>query len=349
MKTLISIITLLFPLITRAQVNNAYTLQGKANNPATLTLQYMKEGELIKNSGEVNNGEVKITGTINTKVQASLLIVPKVTANGSSGTMATMVRLWLEPGNIKINNLDSAQKGKVYFTGTVLNDESNDLVKQKLAIGLPFGLQRDEAVKAVAINFIKAHPNSMVSLTELDITLSRGIPDLAIVEPLFNSLSAEVRSSAIGKNYQEKLVKWKTVDISSIAPDFTQSDVKGMPVKLSDYKGKYILIDFWASWCHPCRDENPNLVKQYNLYKDKNFVILSISLDERKSDWLKAIKEDKLPWKQVSDLKRNNEAKVKYGVQSIPENFLVSPDGKIIGKSLRGEELDKKLLEVFGK
>jgi peroxiredoxin len=349
MKKCLSLIIVLFPLISLAQVNNNYTLEGKADKPATLTLQYMAEGKLIKNSGEVKDGEIKLSGNIDTKVQASLLIMPKESANGTSGTMGSMVRLWLEPGNIKINNLDSVQKGKVFFTGTMLNNETYELSKEKASIKLPVGKEHDDAAKKISVNFIKAHPNSLVSLIELDVTLSRGIPDIAIVEPLFNGLSSAIKTSGAGKSYQKRLDNWKKVDVGVIAPDFTQPDQYGKLVKLSDYKGKYVLIDFWASWCHPCRDENPNLLKQYELYKDKNFTILSVSLDEIKDNWIKAVKEDKLPWKQVSDMKRHNEAVVKYGVGSIPENFLVAPDGKIIAKSLRGEELNKKLKEVLDK
>lgn len=348
MKTLISMLTILLPFTLRAQVNN-YTIEGKTNQPATFTLQYTINGKPQKNTAEVKNGEIRLSGTVEEQVQASLMISPKETGNGKDGVMGTMVRFWLEPGNIKIDNLDAVQKG-IRFSGTPLNDETNELNRAKMALtSLPEGKQQDDVIKQVAIEFIKAHPNSLVSFMELDYTLSRGIPDLTLVQPLFNSLSAAIKSSPMGMDYQKKLIKWRTVDIESVAPDFTQPDQSGKTISLSDYKGKYVLIDFWASWCHPCRDENPNLVKQYNLYKNKNFTILSVSLDERKEDWLKAIKEDKLPWKQVSDLKRNNEAKVKYGVQSIPDNFLINPDGKIIAKNLRGEELNKKLAEVFAK
>ncbi|MCZ4224864.1 TlpA disulfide reductase family protein [Pedobacter rhodius] len=349
MKILISLLTILLPFILRAQVNNNYTIEGKTSNPATFIVQYTLDGKAFKNTAEVKNGEIKLSGSVDGKLQATLMITPSETGNAKDTPMGTMVHFWLEPGNIKVDNLDSIQKG-IQFSGTILNDETNELSRAKMALAvLPQGKQQDDAIKALVVKFIRAHPGSLVSFTELNYTLSRGIPDLALVEPLFNSLSADIKSSPMGLEYQKKLIKWRTVDIESMAPEFTQPDQFGKTIKLSDYKGRYVLIDFWASWCHPCRDENPNLVKQYNLYKNRNFTILSVSLDERKEDWLKAIKEDKLPWKQVSDLKRNNEAKVKYGVQSIPDNFLVDPDGKIIAKNLRGEELNKKLAEVLGK
>lgn len=130
------------------------------------------------------------------------------------------------------------------------------------------------------------------------------------------------------------------------APEITLNDVDGKEVKLSSFRGKYVLIDFWASWCGPCRGENPNVVKAYNQFKDKNFTILGVSLDEDKGKWLQAIKADKLTWPHVSDLKGWSSAAAQaYGVNSIPANFLVDPEGKIIASNLRGGQLIATLTE----
>ena len=138
------------------------------------------------------------------------------------------------------------------------------------------------------------------------------------------------------------------VEVGKPAPEIELPTSDGKTIKLSDYKGKIVLVDFWASWCGPCRQENPNVVKAYNQYKDKGFTILGVSLDQKKEPWLKAIEKDQLTWSHVSDLKYwQNEVAVQYGINSIPASYLLDPNGKIIGKNLRGEALAKKLAELM--
>jgi peroxiredoxin len=136
--------------------------------------------------------------------------------------------------------------------------------------------------------------------------------------------------------------------IGKSAPELSLPDMNGNDVRLSSFKGKYVLVDFWASWCMPCRRENPSVVQAYNKYKDKNFTILGVSLDKEKGDWVQAIQKDNLSWTQVSDLQEWNSIAVStFNFNSIPFNVLLDPEGKIIAQSLRGNELEKKLGEVL--
>lgn len=140
----------------------------------------------------------------------------------------------------------------------------------------------------------------------------------------------------------------ENVEIGKVAPEFSLPDTAGVSVSLSDYRGKYVLLDFWASWCPPCRKENPNVVNAYQQYKDKNFTVLGISLDQDKDKWLKAIQDDNLTWGHVSDLKYwDSEIPALYGVRGIPANVLLDPNGVIIAKNLKGEALQEKLKEIL--
>ncbi|GAB3706385.1 TlpA disulfide reductase family protein [Spirosoma flavus] len=172
--------------------------------------------------------------------------------------------------------------------------------------------------------------------------------DFATYESLANRFEKENPNSPHAKSLIGRVARIKGVSVGAQAPEIALSDTTGNPVPLSSLRGKYVLLDFWASWCGPCRAENPNVVRMYNKYKDKGFAIYSVSLDQAKANWTKAIRNDNLTWTHVSDLKFwQSAAAQQYGVQAIPATFLLDKDGKIIAKNLRGEALEQKLEEVL--
>lgn len=155
-------------------------------------------------------------------------------------------------------------------------------------------------------------------------------------------ISSELAGCPYVKDLDGIIKQLENVQIGKVAPEFSLPDTAGVSVSLSDFRGKYVLLDFWASWCPPCRRENPNVVKAFNEYKDKNFTIVGISLDKDKSKWMKAIADDNLAWTHLSDLKYwDSEIPALYGVRGIPANVLLDPDGVIVAKNITGEDLHK--------
>ena len=197
-------------------------------------------------------------------------------------------------------------------------------------------------------NFIKNNPASYVSPSILG-SLSYEM-EAEEIESMINGMDKVVASIPQIKSLKERVTVMKTVAVGQKAPDFTMSDVNDKPVALSSKTGsRLLLIDFWASWCGPCRQENPNVVKIYKEFHNKGFDIFGVSLDREKAGWLKAIADDKLEWTHVSDLQYWSNAAAKlYAVNAIPANFLLDEKGIIVGKNLRGEELYKKVNEVLG-
>ncbi|OUJ71972.1 TlpA disulfide reductase family protein [Hymenobacter crusticola] len=207
----------------------------------------------------------------------------------------------------------------------------------------------EERRKKRLITYVTTHPDVPASLDSLKEAVGQ-VPDYEKTTKLYNALSAAVRNTPAGKAYGEQLERIKLVAVGQQAPNFTQQTPDGRQVSLADYRGKYVLVDFWASWCGPCRAENPNVIKVYNQFKDKNFDILGVSLDkdQAREKWLKAIQDDKLAWTQVSDLKGwENQVALLYRVQAIPQNFLIDPSGKIVATNLRGEDLHATLSKLI--
>ena len=359
--------------------NGNFVLKAKIGEdiaPAKAFLNYRIAGKVVTDSAIVDKGTFLFKGMITEPVRAQLVLDHKDIGLANLGNDADFLLMYLEKGNISITGKDSVKTALI--AGSRLNDEdkkyktliappekmiamlnadfqaaSEDQKKdQAFTDGLQARYNKAQEEKHILQKqYINQNPGSYISLLAL-MELGEQDIDIQVIDPLYKSLSPSVTATPAGQAFAKSIEAARATSVGAMAPVFTQTDVNDKPVSLLSFRGKYVLLDFWASWCAPCRGENPNVVKAYNTYKAKNFTVLGVSLDRsgKKDDWLAAIKADGLEWTQVSDLKFwDNDVAKQYGIKGIPQNYLIDPAGKIIAKNLRGEELNKKLNELFNK
>lgn len=349
-----------------------FTLKGKLGKKAEgekLILNYQKGTAYESDSTIVKNGKFSFTGELTEPVKGFLRLVKADPAEAYKQNNPDNTELFLEPCKITLSSSNGKLSSATIKGGPGQSDfmelqkrlkpfnDKVSLIMDSMAKG--FGendgsVQRFQKMyheiyaemRVVKAAFVPDYPDSYLSLSLVKEMSS--IIDVPRFEPLFNALSERLRNTASAKAMAARLEIAKKTSVGQKALDFVLNDTTGAPVSLSSMKGKYVLVDFWASWCGPCRLENPFLVKAWEKYKSQNFQIIGVSLDSQSGPWKNAIREDGLTWIHVSDLKGGkNEAAILYDIKAVPQNFLVDPTGVIIAKNLRSHQLEEKLKEVF--
>lgn len=379
MKKIFFYLLTALPLMSFAQEPAEFNLVGKFGNFNTeIYLGYQVGSNRILDSTKMVNGSFQFKGNLIYPSFAILIMDYKGVGSSKldAGQNADKLGFYLDKGTINMASPDSAYKAQI--TGSPINDQYKQLIAISTAASAKTNQFMTDAFKSAkdgqnqTVNqndmqtklkviqaeyhealkkFVIANPNSYLSLLTLN-TIGGPTPDPNELETLLDGLSPQIKDTEVARTYRSRLESLKSTAVGAMAPDFEQADTLGHMVRLSSFRGKYVLLDFWASWCGPCRQENPNVVEVYNRYKNKNFTIIGISLDRPGAifDWLNAIKADHLAWTQLSDLKFwNNAVAQLYFVQSIPKNFLIDPNGKIIAQDLRGDDLEAELKQVLGK
>jgi len=306
--------------------NQSFTLNGKINvNSGIIYLKSFRNKMFFpQDSAKILNGQFQFKGTVKRPDVYGLTIKREESFSP--------YYIFLENSTIRIE-IDTTNHRSAKIQGSKANDLFVSFQSKRRGFNLD--------------SFIIANPSSSVPAYVLyreyatRLTANQIESKLALFSPSLYDLSYIKELKEIIETKRKVEIGVQSIDFSGITP-------QGKTIKLSDYKGKYVLLDFWASWCGPCRRENPNLVKTFSRFKAKGFDIFGVSLDHSKEGWLKAIEKDQLTWNHVSDLKFwDSKAALIYGIRNIPSNVLIDPSGKIIARDLRGEELNQKLEEIF--
>lgn len=328
----------------------------------TIFLNIYEEGKTIKDSAFINNGEFKITGSVSSPYFASLTM---------PGRNNDYLSFYIEPSIIDITGRSDSLK-LLSIKGSVVNSD-NKLLKTRMQTINKWELENskmyEQAYKnnrlaemdsldgidhdilmtkrKVVAAFVKDYPKSMRGA--MAIVENFGYyAEASEIEPLYNDLDEKIKISPKGREIKKMIDTYAKIAIGKKAPDIIQFTPDSVQLSLSSLEGKYVLIDFWASWCGPCRRENPNIVNAYRQFKDRGFTVYGVSYDTDKSKWRKAIETDSLLWNQVSDLHGwQNSTSLQYGIRAIPSNVLINKEGVIVAKNVFGEKLMSTLKELI--
>lgn len=344
--------------------DSAFVINGKLNKIKTgkIYLNIYQKGKIIQDSAQVKNNTFSLKGFVAGPFTATLSL---------KGLENQFLTFYIEPGKMQITVLDDSLN-KVEIKGSKLNDDDkilSDRLKEITKIEENLSSLYEQAYKEKntkvmdSINdefdntlkekrkvvdvFVKDYPNSLRAVMAV-LENYAYYAEAAEVAPLYDLLTDEMKQTQKGKDLKKMVDVYASVAVGKVAPDITQYTPDSSLLSLSSLRGKYVLLDFWASWCGPCRKENPNIVATFNQFKDKGFTVFGVSYDTKKANWLKAIESDHLDWSQVSDLQGwNNASAALYGIRAIPSNLLLDPNGIIIAKNIFGNKLKEKLEEIL--
>ncbi len=352
-RLLFSSIIFVLSIATIAQTkitNKQFVLTGKiiGQDSGYIHLNYINSyNKYVYDSCNLKKGEFKFSGMISEPINAYFFLNEESPSSDNPNFTEIFIEPTLMQAVFKFNNFKHSK-----IKGSKTQDQYAIYLNRKESLYKKWGETRlsNSELNKMDYSFMKKYPYSPISAyllwcktTELS---------LDSIKLFYRLLTLNNQTSIYLKKIKYGIDKADPVEIGKEAPDFSEIDMTGKNISLKNFRGKYVLLEFWASWCVPCRAENPFLREVYSIYRDKNFTIIGISLNklQEKNDWLEAIKQDQLEWIQLCDFKYNaGEIINKYNLvgQGIPNNILINPEGKIIAKSLRGKSLTNKLDELL--